>query len=233
MLRFLISRTLVIIFALLVLGRFSGAELASPTITISPDIYYPFEEILYLEGSATADATVEIKLQKVGARPLTYTVQSKFDGEWVLAEKIPLAAGQWEVRARLLNGEEFSSWSNPRLFKVVISGITLGGWNIKFATLTLVIVLLLLLGGFLAVIFGFRIRSLKSALIAKEVREAQDSLRSGVSELKQDVLDELKLLNSRRGLSADKLSRKEHLLRELERIERQIEREIGDIERRN
>lgn len=208
------------------------AELVSPTITISPDIYYPFEEILYLEGTSVPEMTVEIKLQKIGARPLTYTVRSKFDGEWVLAEKIPLSAGQWEVRARLLVDKEFSAWSNPRLFKVVISGVTLGGWNIKFATLTLLIVALLIFGAVLALVFGLRIRNLKSALITKEVREAQDSVRTGVAELKQEVLDELKSLNSKRALSADKLSRRDHLFRELERIEHQIERDIGDIDKR-
>lgn len=232
MLRYYFATPLLIVFSLLVIHSTVRAELVSPTITISPDIYYPFEEILYLEGTSVPEMTVEIKLQKIGARPLTYTVRSKFDGEWVLAEKIPLSSGQWEVRARLLVDKEFSAWSNPRLFKVVISGVTLGGWNIKFATLTLLIVALLIFGGVLALVFGLRIRSLKSALITKEVREAQDSVRTGVAELKQEVLDELKSLNSKRALSADKLSRRDHLFRELERIEHQIERDIGDIDKR-
>ena len=232
MYRYYLATTLLIVLSLLVIPTTVRAELVSPTITISPDIYYPFEEILYLEGTSGPEMTVEIKLQKIGARPLTYTVRSKFDGEWVLAEKIPLSAGQWEVRARLLVDKEFSAWSNPRLFKVVISGVTLGGWNIKFASLTLLFVVLLIFGAVLALVFGLRIRSLKSALITKEVREAQDSVRTGVAELKQEVLDELKSLNSKRALSADKLSRRDHLFRELERIEHQIERDIGDIDKR-
>jgi hypothetical protein len=208
----------------------AAQELAVPTIAISPDIYYPFEEILYLEGNASPAATVEIRLQKAGERPYTYRVKAQPNGEWALAEKIPLPSGTWEARARLVVGDTNSDWSNPRIFKVVISGMTIAGVNFRFATITLLIVLLLLVGGGVIFFFSIRIRKLRRALVVKEVHEAQESVRTGLAALKNEMLDELKLLTSSRGLSADKLSRRDHLLHELERIEREIEREIGDIE---
>ena len=87
---------------------FSADELLVPTITINPDIYYPMDEILYLEGRAQPNANVQIQFQKQGAKPMKFNSKSDSNGEWVLAEKVPLEAGDWEVRARII-GEKDSS----------------------------------------------------------------------------------------------------------------------------
>lgn len=219
-----------LLLALLIsLPLVSAAQQLVPTITISPDVYYPFEEILYVEGMAPPNAHVELRLQKTGARPLSYTLNAQPNGEWALAEKIPLTAGEWEARVRLLEGDLPGPWSNPRVFSVVISGFTVAGIKIKYATLALVILALVLVGGIGIIFFSLRISRLKSALMSKEVREAQASVRSGLDVLRHEIFSELKLLNSSRRLSAEKLARKEHLMQELERIEREISREINDI----
>ncbi|MDO8600006.1 MAG: hypothetical protein Q7R73_00075 [bacterium] len=75
-----------------------------PTIAVYPDVYYPFDEVLYLEGSAKPVSVVQLQLTKQGARPETFTTKSDSRGEWVFAEKIPLVAGEWEVRARIAEG---------------------------------------------------------------------------------------------------------------------------------
>lgn len=129
--------------------------------------------------------------------------------------------------------ERVSDWSNPRVFKVIASGVTIGGVNIKFAALVFVIVVLLGCGIALALYFSWRVRRLRASLVAKEIREAQASVRDGLSELRRDLLDELKFFESSgKALSADELSRKEHILRELDMLEKNMEKEIGDIEER-
>jgi hypothetical protein len=62
-----------------------------------------------------------ILFQKQRTKPLTFRVKSDGRGEWVLAEKICLEAGDWEVRARESNPENpeiASEWSNSRIFRV-------------------------------------------------------------------------------------------------------------------
>lgn len=219
-------------FLLNLSSAFAAGELAVPTITINPDVYYPLDEILYLEGRATQNTAVQIQFQKQGARPVQFGAKSDPNGEWVLAEKVPLEAGDWEVRARQAFGnDKVSAWSNPRVFKVIISGITIGGVNIKFASFALVIFILLIVG--VAIIFYFtgKVRRLNSVLLSKEIREAQGSVREGFSELRRDLLDELRLLESSgKTLSTEEISRKDHILRELEMLQKNMEREISDID---
>lgn len=156
------------------------AELPSPTIAVSPDVYYPLDEVLYLEGRADPSVTVEIQLTKSGAKPRKFSVRADPRGEWVLAEKVPLEAGDWEARARAIGAKDtVSDWSNPRVFKTIVSGITIGGVNIKFAFLVLVIVVLLLLGGVAFLYFYTRVRSLQAVLRDKEIREAKERFVRG------------------------------------------------------
>lgn len=207
--------------------------LPQPTININPDIYYPFDEILYIEGRAKPNSSVQIQFSKPGARPKLFGVKSDANGEWVLAEKVPLEAGDWEMHARILDGNRLSEWSNPRIVKVIRTGVTIGGVNIKFAVLVLPILVLFIAGGGVILYFQWRVRILRAALATKEVREAQESVRDGISEIRQDLLDELKLIESSKGsFSADDFARKEHIIRELDQLERNMSREIGDIEKR-
>lgn len=82
----------------------AASDLSAPTIAVYPDVYYPFDEVLYLEGSAKPATVVRVQLTKQGARPEIFTVKSDARGEWVFAEKIPLVAGEWEARARIAMG---------------------------------------------------------------------------------------------------------------------------------
>ncbi len=204
----------------------------APAIVINPDVYYPFDEILYLEGRASPKIAVEILLQKQGAKPRRFTVKSDARGEWSFAEKVPLEAGEWEVRTRAVADQDrISEWSNPRVFKVIASGVTIGGFNIKFAALSFTIIVLLVLGGAAAAYFVWRVRRLKAELQRRRARETHESVREGFREVRRDLMDELAALQSSgRTLTPDELKRKEHVLRELERIEKMMEREISEID---
>lgn len=213
--------------------------LPAPVISVNPDIYYPLDEVLYLEGRAKPKSTIELYFQKSGAKPKRFTVKSDPTGEWVFAERVPLEEGDWEVRTRLAQrengagGGQLSEWSNPRVFKVVQTGVTLGGFNIKFAALSLLILVLLISGVALILYFGTRVRRLRARLLAKEVREAHESVREGLAELRHDLLEELRSVESSGKPSGpEEISRKDHILREIEKVEKNMEREIGDIEER-
>lgn len=205
---------------------FAAEVVPVPEIAVNPDVYYPLDEILYLEGRAMPNATLQIQFAKQGARPVQFGAKSDPNGEWVLAEKVPLEAGDWEARVREVFGnDKVSEWSNPRVFKVIVSGVTIGGVNIKFASLVLIIVIILVVGMGIFFYFMGKVRHLNSVLLSKEIREAQGSIREGFSELRRDLLEELRLLESSgTTLSADEISRKDHILRELELLQKNMER---------
>ena len=216
---------------------FAAENFPVPMISVNPDIYYPLDEILYLEGRAKPNSTVQVQFQKQGAKPLKFNSKSDANGEWVLAEKVPLESGDWEVRARLIaagggiNGQEKTSeWSNPRVFKVIVSGVTIGGLNIKFAFLVFVLLVVLFAAAFIFFYFRWKVRQLKAVIVSKEIKEARDSVKDGLSEIRKDLIDELKIMESSgKTLSVEELSRKEHLLRELDLLERNMDKEIQDI----
>ena len=210
---------------------FATEVLPVPVISVNPDIYYPFDEIIYIEGRALPNSTVQIQFQKQGAKLLKFNSKSDANGEWVLAEKIPLESGDWEIRARFLAGpDKISEWSNPRVFKVIVSGVTIGGINIKFAFLTFTLLVVLFAAASIFFYFRYKVKQLKAVIISKEIKEARDSVKDGLSEIRKDLIDELKIMESSvKTLSAEELSRKEHLLRELDLLERNMDKEIQDI----
>ncbi len=211
---------------------FAAEKLAVPTIAVNSDIYYLLDEILYLEGRGQPNINVQIQFQKQGAKPVKFNSKSDSSGEWVLAEKVSLEAGDWEVRARTAGENDIvSEWSNPRVIKVIVSGITIGGVNVKFAFLSLIIFILVICGISLALYFIWRVRRLKTALMGKEIQEARKSVQEGFQELRRNLLDELSLLDSsQKPFSSEEIQKKEYLLRDLENLERGMDREIRDIE---
>lgn len=211
---------------------FAAEDLKVPTIAVYPNTYLPLDEFLYLEGRAQPKTAVQIYFQKYGSKPVKLNVQSDENGEWVLAQKILLDSGDWEVRVRtVLSSGEISEWSNPRVFEAIVNGITIGSVNIKFTVLSLMLVILTIFITILVWYFVFRIRRLNRRLFIKEVKEAKDALHTGLSGLRRDILDELHLLESeRKPFSSNQLLRKERLLRELDKLEIKVEREIEDIE---
>jgi hypothetical protein len=188
---------------------------------------------LYGEGRAKANTTVQVRLQNSMAKPVIFTIKSDPRGEWVFAEKINLRAGSWEARARTIDLEDennISDWSNPRIINVIVSGITVGGINIKFAALSLMILILLILGATIVSYYSRRVTNLKSELIVKEAHEARNSVHSGFLDLRQDVLDEIKSLEGKNHISPAELKKKEKLLLRLENLEKETEKDIIDIE---
>lgn len=213
-----IPKFLILIPTFLILSSVFGAELSAPTIDINPDIYYPLDEVLYIEGRAEPNTAIQVQFQKSGAKPLRLVTKSDQNGEWVLAEKAPLEAGNWEIRVRAIKGDKVSRWSNPRIIRAIASGITLGGLTIKFSFLFIVLVF----GAFLILYLYFRLR--------REHNEKTAALiEQDFSELRRNVADELKHLERQGALSNEEREHRDKLLRDLERMEREIERRLKDL----
>lgn len=192
--------------------------LSQPTIAVNPDIYYPQDEVLYIEGRAKPNSSIQIQFLKPGAKIIRLVTKSDQNGEWVLTERAPLEPGDWEVRARLVEGERVSEWSNPRVIKAIATGVTLGGITIKFTFLIILFVLAISVILYLL----FRVR--------RETREKTGAMiEQDFSELKRDIMEELKHLASKRELSKEEQEHRDKLLRDLEHVEREIGRKLKDV----
>lgn len=188
----------IIVFSLILFfagGSIRAEEFPSPTIGVNPDIYYPLDEILYLEGSAKPNSTVQIQFQAQGGKPIRVITKSDQKGEWVFAQKLSLEVGIWEVRARMVEGDLASEWSNPRVMKVVMTGVVIGGIAVKFAALFSIVVLLLLIGIAGAFYYTRRISRMRAefaeALREKEREALGVEVEQDFSELRQKIMREL------------------------------------------
>ncbi|MCH7883486.1 hypothetical protein IIA95_03685 [Patescibacteria group bacterium] len=215
----------------------AAGHLSIPSIAIHPDIYYAGDEILYLEGRAHPNSTVQIQFQKQGAKPIMLTSKSDGNGEWVLAEKIPLEGGDWLVRARVAESSgAVSTWSNPRIFKVIVTGITIGGVTIKFALLTFIIIILLIVGAAGAWYYMTRARRMKEefqvALRKKELESVGAVIDQNFAELRAKITQELEHIEKRLKdgkLNEEEKEHREHLLRGLKEVEEAIEKKVKNI----
>ena len=209
------------------------AELLQPSISISPDIFYTLEEVLYIEGRGTPNMPVLVLIQKQGTRPIKFTVKADTNGEWVVAEKTFLEAGDWEVRAQVVQDGRASEWSNPRLVRSVVTGITVANIQFKYVTLALILGGVVVVSIVLFAYFTIRVRRLRKAILTKEALEIRQRATEGFRAIRNGVLDELRTLEIHAAdgqLSSEELTKKERMLDELHRLEDAIEREVRDVE---
>lgn len=112
-----------------------AAAVPAPEISISPQDFYPFEEILYLEGRAEPNALVTVILEKPDAAAIELTRSADTDGSWFISQKVYLAAGNWEFKARQKAGEDISDWSPPKNISVVLTGANIAGFNVHYVVI--------------------------------------------------------------------------------------------------
>ena len=131
--------------------------LDQPYISVSPNLFYPLDEVLYIEGRGVPGATVTLTLEKEKPddQPLKFTAHVDSFGEWVVAERTFLSSGVWRVYARQELGDEVSERSNPRVVRSVVTGINIFGYQVKYVVLAGLFLLVFLL--VMAIFFYFSI----------------------------------------------------------------------------
>ncbi len=210
----------------------SQINLAEPSISISPDTFYTLEEILYIEGRADPNSIVLVTLEKQGEKPIKFTVKTDSSGEWVVAEKTYLSSGNWEVRAREQVGINISQWSNPRIIQSIVTGVNFFGLSIRYVVIVGIGAIFLSMIAFLLFYFRRKIQRLKEGLMEKHLRETEDRFHRGFAEIRKDLMDQLRDLaagTQGRPLTPEEVEKRDHVLRELEEIEKNLEHDVGDI----
>lgn len=127
--------------------------------------------------------------------------------------------------------------SPQRKMMVRSTAIQFGGSRISREMLFagIMIIALVIVVGLIAYIIyhGYHIRR-RNKRFRKEIREVEEVVRHDFTVLRQDIGEELKFigkLKMSRALSEKEKVLEERLLRDMDRIERQIDKEILDVEK--
>jgi hypothetical protein len=235
-----------ILFPAKTLGK--ATILTAPTISVAPDVYYPFDEILYLEGHATPKSKVSLYFEKPGSQPVRLLVEANSNGEWYFAQKLELASGEWMLRAR--NELDLpSDWSNPRIIQSIISGFAIGPLKIKYLPVVFGFSAFFLIGLCLFLYSVFRIRTIKKMEyeqkihqekqdLEKKLREKDKEIVSALvegefAELRRNLMEELLHFDQKMrlggGLSQEENEHRARLLKELNEIEVAIEKKLKNM----
>lgn len=229
----------------------SGEEPTSPQILVAPRIYYPLDEVLYLEGISVRNATVELLFEKLAgdASAIRGEAMPNANGEWFFSERLDLKKGDWSVRARVRGDIVESGWSTPRFIQSVVTGFRIGSLIIHYTPLVLVgiaflfLVLGLLLYSFFRVRWSLRSvseqslreenRHLEQELHERERKDAERLVEEHFSHIRKKVMEELAHFETKTAggakLTGEEEEHMQKLTRELRDAEDAIEKKIREV----
>lgn len=205
-----------------------------PTIVLYPTTYIAGEERFYAEGTALPKAEVELLLEKNNNILKSWQTLSDINGDWSFSTAEILHSGTYYLFGRAKDARgAISDFSPKHEVEVKFNGIAIGPILITFRNLALGLVIVLLILVILAtrhLAKSFKVKK----ILKKETKEAEESLRAGFSELKQDIIKELEKLEgikSKRELNEKEKEILENLKEDLRKVENVIGKEIKDIDK--
>ncbi len=213
-------------------------EMEPPLITaISKNISN--NEIFYAGGKAQTSGgkiKIYIKNDRTG-EAFSEEVEVDSKGEWFYRHDAFLNDGDYILWAQSKVGEQLSPPSPQMKMTINKTALQIGSSRVSYETLlsliigVLFIIISILI--FYAGLYAKKIRK-KNRQFKKEVREIEDAVHKGFMMLHREIGKELKLverMSSQKLLSERESNYREHLMNDLKRIERHIEKEIMDVER--
>lgn len=213
-------------------------ELGPPLITsVSRNISN--EEIFYIGGKTDSPETgVIIYIQNLKSREtFSQDVVSDKKGDWFYRHSGFLSAGDYLLWVQGKDGEQMSPPSPQVRMAVQPTAIQFGSSRLSYATIYIgaIILLLLILAGLIAyIIRQWRRLKRRHDRFTKEVVEVEEAVHRGFAVLRRDIEAEMAVIKKARmskTLSAEEKLKEGHLLKDLEKIERHIGKEVLDVEK--
>ncbi len=214
------------------------ADVVSPPVISVASRSITNEDIFYLGGRTEyPKSSVLIYLQNLASGETTsYETTSNGEGDWFYRHHTFLSSGRYQLWVQGKLAEESSPPSPQITIEVERAALQFGVSRLSYATifltLTIVLFTILVILGWYVVVHGLRIKK-KRALFLKEIREAEESVRRGFAILRRDIMAELAVVKKAkldRELEAEEKQTEEHLLKDLQAVERYIGREIWEAE---
>jgi len=202
----------------------------APEITIFPEKYIAGEEVLYISGTSLPDVEIIITL-KDGVKEIKYWVASAdSQGEWFFSTKDLIKSGRYSIVFQAKDKRGAVSDSLEKEIEILLSGLSFGPFIISLRGLVIILTIILLFIITLATIFIYRIKKAKK-LIRKETVEARDMLYNAFNDLKREIGERIEMLDAKPGFNKKEKDLYNDLKKVLDQSEREISKEIKDIER--
>ena len=225
----------------LLLGHNAFAEnqgLEPPIITtVSQSVSN--EEIFYVGGKTVApQIEIVLYLQSIQSGETTsYHFSSDNKGDWFYRHDRFLPAGRYILWAQSRMVDELSPPTPQSQITVYPIALQFGASRLSYTMvyLILIIILLAILAGLISYIsFHSRHGRRKHALLMKEIKEAEESVRRGFAVLRRDIHAELAAVSRAKAtgqFSEEEKKTTAQLLRDLAKVERYIGKEVWDVEK--
>lgn len=212
--------------------------LESPVITEYPK-QLPSGESLVVKGTTKyANAQTTVWFEQKGEEAKSQIVRNDANGNFTLIADIKLKDGIYKVWAEVI--DERDARSNPSE-KVTISVeptafIKLGSQAISLLAVVIPLVALIFILLFIIWYGWHKFASFRKKLknLRKEVREAESALHKAFDMLKEDIRDQVKLLEktkTKRQLTEEEEKVIKQLRKDLDDAEKFVRKEIEDIEK--
>ncbi len=225
----------------MIYGQVSQAEeidLGPPLVTsVSRNISN--EEIFYIGGKtdcAEAEIIIYIQNLKTG-ETFSQTVKADKKNDWFYRHSGFLSGGEYLLWVQGKVDDQMSPPSPQVKMTVKSIAIQFGSSRLSYETIYLGVIILLLIVVVILTVNMFRHwrkATKRQGRFLKEVREAEVAVHQGFAVLRRDIEAEIaaigKIKMSKKLLEKEK-AREEHLLRDLEEVERHIDKEIWDVEK--
>lgn len=200
---------------------------------------YPKEvtqgEILMVLGTTYPDSEVTIWLQKDEKAPSAYNVRSDSTGKFVFISDEGLELGVYKLWAKVTDRRGASSDESNKVKFVVkqptfirIGTFAIGFLSLLIPILALIILLILMLW------YSWHKFMLMRKRLKKEVHEAETALHRAFDLIKEDIHDQVKMLEkvkTKRELTKEEEEVIKRLKHDLDDAEKYVIKEIEDIER--
>jgi uncharacterized membrane protein len=238
---------IVILLALFLGSGFFGgsSHVFAETLPVEPPLVTTIsrnitnDEIFYVGGvSGVSNANVILYIQNLATgEVLKEKAITNERGEWFYRHGGFLGAGDYVLWVQMDVGGTQSPPSPQERLSVRRTAFQLGASRLSYEFaygVTSLVFLLIICGLIYYIIHHERHARRKHAVWTKEVREAEESIRRGFAVLKRDIEAELAVVRKAKltkELKAEEVGREAQLLKDLEWVERNITKEVWDIER--
>ncbi|OHA71345.1 MAG: hypothetical protein A3D64_02460 [Candidatus Wildermuthbacteria bacterium RIFCSPHIGHO2_02_FULL_49_9] len=215
--------------------EFTIEPLRAPVVTDYPKELQSGEALMVKGESQYPNSQVVIWLQREKNDPKSFTVQSDQDGKFTFTADEKLGDGIYQLWAEVIDVQGAKSLPSEKITIVVAKPVIfrIGTWAIGFLAVVIPLVALIIVLLFI-LWHGWHKFSLMRKRLRKEVREAESALHKAFDLLKDDIREQIKMLEKtriKRQLTEEEEKVVKQLKGDLDDAEEFIRKEIEDIEK--
>lgn len=217
-----------------VVEEFEILAIKSPVITEYPEELQSGEPLI-VRGSTYPNSKVIIWLQREKDDPKSFTVQSDPAGKFTFVADERLGDGIYKLWAEVIDERGAKSDSSEKVTVIVQKPVAVQIGLKAIDVLAVLIPLIALIIFLLALLwYGWHKFSSLRKRLQKEVREAESALHRAFDLLKEDIGEQIKMLEktrTKRQLTEEEEKAIKQLKKDLDDAEKFVKKEIEDIEK--